>query len=578
MCGFVGVLRSAAAGPVGEAELRALLPWIRHRGPDQEGVYVQDGFGLAAARLRVRGGPEGDQPLSSADGSTVVAFNGELLFHEAAVGVSAHGCDTPVFLAGDEDCLRGNMGAVVRWEPETGRLDLARDPLGIKPLYVAQVEDGSVWFASELKPLLQARPELRAPDREGLAQLLHFHRPRGRLPFAGVEALPVADAATGTEPPFASEDEAVAAVRDAWREAARAAAAGNGPVSLLLSGGLDSSAVAAWAGRDDLLCLTGRFGGGEEYDESDAAAAVARHAGLQHEVLDLRDEDLVADLPEVIAALEMPIAGPGSLALWRMAKRARAHGRVVLTGTGGDELFGGYARTALALGKAGTWTRGYEPLRSRIEAAGEDPGARMRAAFDRSGDLRAVLAPDFASMLPEPPPLEPAEGMPLVHALLQEERSGTLAALLQVEDRVTMAHGLEGRPVACLGALPDVARRLPEDWLVGPDGEGKRALRAALRGAIPESVRTDPRKRGFPTPFARAARGAGRERVQDWLAERRFRERGWWQVDACRALLGEERPGYDRALFAVLSWEWWARLFLDGDCLDGDAFAGTKTP
>ena len=87
--------------------------------------------------------------------------------------------------------------------------------------------------------------------------------------------------------------------------------------------------------------------------------------------------------------------------------------------------------------------------------------------------------------------------------------------------------------------------------------------------AIPESVRMDPRKRGFPTPFARAARGPGRARIGDWLSEQRFRERGWWNVEACRALLDEERPGYDRALFAVLSWEWWARLFLDGDAFEG---------
>ncbi|MDJ0520433.1 MAG: asparagine synthase-related protein, partial [Planctomycetota bacterium] len=225
----------------------------------------------------------------------------------------------------------------------------------------------------------------------------------------------------------------------------------------------------------------------------------------------------------------------------------------------------------LVIGRAGAWTRGYEPLRARIEQAGSDPAARMRAAFDRSSDLQGVLDPSFAASLGWPVTAPLLTDRSPLRSMLWEERNGTLLSLLHVEDRVSMAHGLEGRPVGCLGSLPAVAATLPDDWLVGPDGEGKRALRAALDGVIPEAVRTDTRKRGFPTPFARAARGAGRELVESWLADRRFRERGWWDVAAVRALLDEERPSHDRALFAVLCWEWWARWFLDGD-----AFARTE--
>ena len=253
--------------------------------------------------------------------------------------------------------------------------------------------------------------------------------------------------------------------------------------------------------------------------------------------------------------------------LWRMAKRAREHGKVVLTGTGGDELFGGYARTALALGRAGPWTRGYEGLRAKIESAGSDPDARLRAAFSRFDDLQPVMDDAFLRSLPAPDPVALRANESLLDALLREEREGTLRGLLHVEDRVTSAHGLEGRPVASLGALPEVARGLPAAWLIGPDGEGKRALRAALEGHIPEHVRRNPTKRGFPTPFARAARGVGREWVLDLMHDARFVQRGWWNVDACRALLDAERPVYDRALWAVCSWETWARLFLDGDAL-----------
>ncbi len=200
----------------------------------------------------------------------------------------------------------------------------------------------------------------------------------------------------------------------------------------------------------------------------------------------------------------------------------------------------------------------------------------MHAAFDRSADLLGVLDPAFAATLGWPVTAPLLSDRSALRSMLWEERSGTLRSLLHVEDRVMMAHGLEGRPVACLGALPAVAAALPEGWIVGPDGEGKRALRAALRGALPEAVRTDPRKRGFPTPFARAARGVGRDLVEGWLAEARFRDRGWWNVAAVRRLLEEPRPAYDRALFAVLSWEWWARLFLDGDAFDDGEQAGTS--
>ncbi|MDA1195725.1 MAG: asparagine synthase-related protein [Planctomycetota bacterium] len=595
MCGFVGVLQSRARGPVSAQTLRALLPLIRHRGPDQEGVYVSGGFGVAATRLRVRGGAEGDQPVVA--GGRALAFNGEILFQTAGVPAAGSQCDTPELLAFDGEfgeLLDGNMGALVRFDPADRRLDLARDALGVKPLYVAELDDGTVWFASEMRALLASVPAQADPD--GLAELLHFHRPRARLPLAGVRELPrgvttsygvdaqgyrasvqpPVSAPRPAAPRFVAVD-APSSVRAAWTAAARAAADVDGPVSLLLSGGLDSAAVAAWAGRDDLLCLTGRFGPeGGAFDESAEAASVAAHLGLPHEIVDLRDEDLVSDLPAVVRALELPIAGPGSLALWRMAQRARAHGRVVLTGTGGDELFGGYARVALVAGRAGPWTRGYEPLRARIEQAGADPAGRMRAAFDRSADLQPLLDPAFVRTLGWPVTAPLLEDASLLRSMLWEERNGTLRSLLHVEDRVLMAHGLEGRPVGCLGELPAVAAALPDAWLVGPDGEGKRALRAALAGAIPEAVRTDVRKRGFPTPFARAARGAGREQVLDWLHERRFVQRGWWNVDACRALLDAETPAWDRALFAVLSWEWWARWVLDGDALRADTGASRQ--
>jgi asparagine synthetase B (glutamine-hydrolysing) len=183
-----------------------------------------------------------------------------------------------------------------------------------------------------------------------------------------------------------------------------------------------------------------------------------------------------------------------------------------------------------------------------------------------------LLAPELARALeqaeagaPAPAGFEPLPARGDLDVALRAEVEGTLAGLLQVEDRLAAAWGREARPVFCLGDLPEASLALPEDEVLGPDGEGKRALRAVLLGRIPEAVRLERRKRGFPTPFARAACGAGRERAQALLADQRFAARGWWDVARCRALLDEARPLHDRALFALLAVETWARLYLDGD-------------
>lgn len=620
MCGFVGVVRDPGRGPVTREELASLLPWLRHRGPDGEGVVLGRGAGLAATRLAIQGDRRSDQPLVTADGRYALAFNGELFATQQArlrerlarTGVApppSEAGDTallaaalagpaypaPLAFPGREawSALEGALGALALVDLEAGRAWVGRDGLGVKPLYLLRTPAGDeAWFASELAPLLIVARRLHldvAPTPAGLAELWRWQRPAsawsgtpfpllsGLLP--GTEGVRPGHGerawhAGGAVPVSTGRADGAhaAAARDAFAAAfarsAADAAASTGPVALFLSGGLDSAAVAAFAGRRDMLALTGRFEPhGGALDESAGAAAVAQALGLRHEVLNLSDGDLVGDLEQVIRALELPLAGPGSLALWRLARRARQHGRVVLTGTGGDELLGGYARTALALGRGGAWTRGYEALAERMRAAAGVP-ERVALALDRRSDLAGLFDPGFRERL-EAQPLEPppAPRATALDSALHPELLGTLPALLQVEDRVLMAHGLEGRPVFCLGDVPKTALALAPDDVVGPDGEGKRVLRALLRGRIPESVRTERAKRGFPTPFARAVRGAGRARAQQLLADRRFAERGWWDVRACRALLDEERPLHDRALFAVLSWELWARLFVDGDAL-----------
>ena len=615
MCGFVGVIRNAGRS-VRADEFEPLRPSLARRGPDGGGTVVDGEIGLLSTRLAVQGGRESDQPLRSADGRFVLAYNGEILgYHRRALrtelraqgaGEVRAASDTELLLAwlehhlrdraaGDPippaalGPLRGGMYAFALVDLRTREVVLHTDG-GIKPLHVMPCPDrGETWFASTLAPLFAVDGGARVLDRDELAWRLSCPSPRRPLAAGArrIEELAGRTAVVGSRDAAAvrfraAPTEAVRGpvpdldqVREAFSAAARGAAEVSGPVSLLLSGGLDSAAVAAWCDRRDVLAITGRFAPeGGAFDESADAAVVAAAHGLVHEVIDLEDRDLLLDLPDVVEALEEPIGGPGSLPIHRLARRARAHGRVALSGTGGDERFGGYARIAIALGRHGSWTEGYGALADRMDRAGTDPRARWLAAVDRSEDLLPWLHRDFAASLPVEAArgavrealFGPASGtaaLPPARALVEAEIRTTLRMLLHVEDRVTMALSLESRPVPCLGTVAEVASRLPPDALVGADGETKRALRRALDGRIPESVRTNRRKRGFPTPFHRAATGAGRDLAEAVLRSARFRERGWWNVEACLALLDARRSDHDRALFTILCHEAWARRFLD---------------
>jgi asparagine synthase (glutamine-hydrolysing) len=620
MCGFLGVVRRGR--PVAREEVERLLPYVLRRGPDGAGAFANGGIGLAASRLAIQGGAEAAQPLRAPGGRFVLVYNGELFAsHRRALrqrmraegaGEAPATSDTALLLAwlahrlqdraaGDPlppDALAPLSGAMYAFAVA----DLVeRDVLlasdgRVKPLHVREApERGETWFASTIAPLLAAVPGPRGVDPAQLATRLFG--PLGSAPLVRVETGRLVEVA-GTWPALGERGPGLppasppatpaggptdpAALREAWAESAREAGEVDGAVAVFLSGGLDSAAVAAWCGRPDALAVTGRFGPpGGAFDESENARRVAHALDVAHDVLDLSDRALLVDLPAVVRALEDPIGGPGSLPLHRIARHARAHGRVALSGTGGDELLGGYARVALALGRTGPFARGYEGLAGRMEAAGASPPDRWLAAVDRSQDLLPFLAADFRASLPLDEGRDGARALAFpsggegLLALVRAEVETTLRMLLRVEDRVTMDHALESRPVPCLGRVAAVASRLPPSELVGPDGEGKVALREALRGAIPEEVRASPIKRGFPTPFHRAARGEGRDVAEAVLASRAFRERGWWDVARCRALLDEDRPAHDRAAFAVLSLEAWARAFLDGDGV-ADGVGGTS--
>ncbi|MFI5403135.1 MAG: asparagine synthetase B family protein, partial [Planctomycetota bacterium] len=327
------------------------------------------------------------------------------------------------------------------------------------------------------------------------------------------------------------------------------------PFGVSFSGGLDSTIVAALAPGARAL-FHGRVAE-EGCDESPHARAAAAALSLPLREIPVTAEACREALPAVVRAMEEPAAGPGVLGQWLVAREAAKEVRILLSGCGGDELFGGYARAAaITRDEPPPGLEAYAPLFARVK--GLDPSARALALLDRRSD--ALFTRDFLAA--HPPPRE--EFLDRFGGDAARAELGiTLPALLHVEDRVTMAFGIEGRVPLLDRRLVRSAVRLPPEARVDGAGRLKALLRDAADPLLPEPVRARRDKMGFPLPIGAWCAGPWREMVMDVCCGARARERG--MIDAAGVERALERPGrYDRGLFAALFLELWSRAFLDG--------------
>jgi asparagine synthase (glutamine-hydrolysing) len=491
------------------------------------------------------------------------------------------------------------------------RVLLARDAFGVKPLYWVRAR-GRVLFASEIKAMLPAiRPV--TPDPHGLLEYLAFGYRHGRgTLFTGVERLPPGhravvrpgrpprlerwwdpDETPGERPEGGWIEAVAAALEDSVRIALRADVA----AGTTLSGGVDSSVIAVLAGRHGLSgapAFTGAFPDHPGFDESAYAREAAEHAGLDPVLVVPTADDVARDMEAIVRAMDEPAGGPGVLPQYVVARAASGRVRVLLGGQGGDELFGGYVRqfadlwagakatldqdTVDALMPGMDQLRGYEPLvRRALDAAAtgftapglDDPVKRYFALVDRREGLSSLLhrqlAPRmlrwpardvFSAAFPETP-----DGDRLSRTM-RYERTALLPALLHVEDRVTMAHGLESRVPLLDPPLARLALRAPrERRLAG--GLLKALLRDAAARWLPPGVRERRDKMGFPVPLSAWAAGPLRDWLHDTLLSRRARERGIVRPEAVRVRI-EQAGLWDRSLWALLNLELWHRSFVDG--------------
>ena len=536
--GGIAGLMTRDGRPPREATLKKLAGALAHRGPDGRGTYLSGNLGMVHARLAVMAPDNADQPLYAqtnadpgpdGDGWVALVADGEiynapelrLRLGEDAL-VTGSDCEPPLHLylkhgTGFVDHLRG-MYAIAIHDPrhgttEAGRLILARDPFGIKPLYYAETDAGLA-FASEPQALIAAgvvESRLRAEIRDELLQL-QFTTGRS-TPFAGIERLlpgetVVAErgriverrrlAALPAEAPRSiPEGEALDELDRHLNQSVTVHQWSDVPYGMFLSGGIDSSVLLAIMERlneKPVVAFTAGFPGSRLRDERGYARAVAGASGAELIEVDCGEEAFWRLLPEVAACMDDPTVDYSVFPSFRLAAAARDAGiKVILTGEGGDELFGGYGRYRRA-------------LRSRL--LGGQP-MRSRGVFDRSGVLReesgrwrdGILAAKAAAALP---------GRTSLQVLQAQDCADWLPnSLLTVLDRALMAHGIEGRVPFVDRELAAFAFRLP-DRLKLRRGVGKVLLRQWLMTGLP-AAKPFERKRELTMPVVQWISGRGTE-------------------------------------------------------------------
>jgi asparagine synthase (glutamine-hydrolysing) len=607
-------LRSALAG---------MNELLAHRGPDGSGTWVhpRGHVGFTHRRLSIIGLENGDQPMSDGDGNWIT-YNGEIynylgLRSDLGADRFATDSDTEVVLrlyrASPRrflEQLRG-MFAFALWDEERDELVVARDRFGIKPLYYTVV-DGVLYGASEVKALLPFLPSVET-DLQGLREYLTFQFPLGaRTLFRGVSELPaahvlrVADAATTVDKWWEvqyehdfdhSERYFVRQLRELVIESVEEHLVSDVPVGAYVSGGLDSSAIAsigARSSRDEFLGFTGRFEAGPQYDEVSHAREVAAHAGFALRETTIAPHDLVDHLGRIVYHLDFPVAGPGAFPQYLVSRDAARERKVVLGGQGGDEIFGGYARYLLAYFEQcikaaieGTGDRAqfvvtYESIIPNLESLREykpliqafwregvfgDLDERYFRLVNRAGDLGSVVRWELFGGF------DPYDAFSQVfHAgnvgkesyfdrMTHFDFKTLLPALLQVEDRVSMAHGLESRTPLVDHEVVEFAASLPA-IVKFKGGELKRTLKLALGDLLPASVAQRKDKMGFPVPLTEWAQGPLREFVLDTFASGAA-QRDYLCDDFSPESLVARETGFGRSLWGLLSLEVWHQEFHD---------------
>jgi asparagine synthase (glutamine-hydrolysing) len=621
MCGICGAV--GAGSGVDERRIGDMLDAIEHRGPDEKGIHLEPGVALGAQRLSIIDLPGAGQPLKNEDGSVVLVFNGEIYnFRELQEGLRRNGHSLRSNGDGEvivhlyeelgERCVEelGGMFAFALWDRRKRRMLIARDRLGIKPLYYASAP-GSLVFGSEIKALLQ-HPAVEA--RLDLAALGRFlalkYVPAPQTMFAGVSALPPGhllvsdergvrierywDVSFRSEGPGGDEGESAERLLDLLRRCVRDQLVSDVPFGAFLSGGLDSSTVVALM--SEFLAAPVRtfavgYGDVPETGELPYARMVAQRWGTEHEDVLVTAGDFIDLAERVVWHLDQPIADNACVANYVVARLAAGRVKMVLTGEGGDELFAGYARysgerlSPLFRRLPGPARRMPFALSARFPAmrrpkialyalSHTDDVRRFVNWFPLfNDDMRRELATgELASALDSAPPeavfadhLRRADADdPLGRMLYVDTKLWLPDDLLARGDKMSMAASLEARVPLLDHRMVEFAAGLPSNLKLRGMAR-KYLLKRAARELLPDEILERP-KQGFPVPLSTWFRGEARQFLRDHLSESQIKRRGLFDPGYVGGLLDEHearRADHGALLWGLLAFELWQRLYLD---------------
>lgn len=540
ICGFTGEVANR------EQVLRDMAQRITHRGPDSEGFFMDDGVSMAFRRLSIIDLEAGHQPLYNEDNTLVLTFNGEIYNYRElrqelleAGHVFSTQSDSEVLLHGFEEWkqdllprLRGMFGFAI-WDTVEKTLFMARDYFGIKPLHYTVLPDGRLIYASEIKSLLPHPDFVKEFNGEALDHYLSFQYsvPRETF-FKGVYCLPPAHYAWYREGEVTEHrywestfepdegmtlDQAVDQIDEAFTDSVEAHRISDVEVGCFLSGGVDSSFVASYF--EGQKAFTVGFDNGEHYNECQFAAELAEDIGIEHYQHIITEDEYWDALPKVQEHLDQPLADPACVALYFVSKLAAEHVKVVLSGEGADELFGGYRIYHEPYSLAGyqklpRWLR-----RAMAKIVSVFPDFKGKSFLTRGskdleerfiGNAYMFSQKEKGRLLKSIPATDPAAQVSACYERCQGQDDVTrmqyvdinrwmVGDILLKADRMSMAHSLELRVPFLDKEVFSVARRVPVKHRIA-GGTTKYALRLAARRHMPERSTSRP-KLGFPVPI-----------------------------------------------------------------------------
>ena len=635
MCGINGIALSSRAGQsIDTGVLERMRDCLTHRGPDGCGLFIDGAVGLGHRRLSIVDVAAGQQPMTNEDGTLHIIFNGEIYNHaDFREQLEARGhryqtrSDTETILhlyeehgAKAVEHLRG-MFAFAIWDQRRRELFIARDRLGIKPLYYAQTPDGSLYFASEIKALIEARAVSPQLNLEALPDYLANHATSGEETlFQGIRRLLPGhwliwrDGDLRIEQYWdihfksdASDDgrrdeDMVAEWTELFRDAVGSHLMADVPLGMFLSGGIDSSAIAAVMSQmteEPIKTFSVAFAE-REANELEYARLVAKKFKTDHHEVVVSPEDFFQALPQLVWHEDEPLAHPSSVALYFVSRLAARHVKVVLTGEGSDESLGGYERyykTILNLKFGAPYQRlTVEPLRSLMRASIDSfpSNSKVRQKLARTFLYRAadienlyfdnfavftsamqqeMLAPETKARANRLDPyqvmrgyFEQSDARTLLDRMLYADLKTYLHELLMKQDQMSMAASLESRVPFLDHRLVEFSATLPARMKIRRGRTTKYILRESMKNILPEEILTRP-KMGFPVPVGRWFRGAFRNVVDEYVLSPRSLGRGLFDESFIRRLVNGHQAGekHDERLWSLVNLEIWMRRFLDGE-------------